>query len=63
MKGYFCRTLEGLFLPEQFAGKQSEGHGYEIKRLEVVTYIVCSDLMVVPKSVRGRIPFDRCGAK
>ena len=38
----FCRTLEGLFLPEQFAGKQSEGHVYEIKRLEVVTslYVV-----------------------
>ena len=48
MKGYFCRTLEGLFLPEQFAGKQSEGHGYEIKRLEVETSLVCSDLMVVP---------------
>ena len=30
VKGYFCRTYEGLFLSEQFAGKQSEGRGYEI---------------------------------
>jgi len=44
----FCRTVEGLFLPEQFAGKQFEGHSYEIKRLEVGTSLVCSDLMVVP---------------
>ena len=31
VKGYFCRAQEGLLRPVQLAGKQSEGHIYEIE--------------------------------
>ena len=31
VKGYLCRALEELLFPVQLAGKQSEGHGYEIE--------------------------------
>ena len=49
VKGFFCRAWEGLLLPEKLVGKQSKGCGYEIKRyLEMVTALVCRDLMVVP---------------
>ena len=42
-----------MLLPEKFTGKQSEGHGYEIKRdLEMVTTLVRRDLIVVPYSMR-----------
>jgi len=30
-KGQFCRAEGGLLLPLLFAGKQSEGHGYELE--------------------------------
>ena len=49
---------------EQFLGKWSEGHGYEIKgtwKLQQLEYVLCRDLMVVPYSAGDKIPLDRCG--
>ena len=56
--------VDGLFLMEQFLGKWSEGHGYEIKgtwKLQQLEYVLCRDLMVVPYSAGDKIPLDRCG--